>query len=194
MEVKTELRTGNEHFTFNGFPVNKLLSDFWAWNSSDLLNNTMRGALAEFIVASALEIDVSKPREDWTVYDLLWNNVRIEVKCSAYLQSWNKDGERLSRIVFSIAPAYSWSAEKGYGDDLMRHSDVYVFCLYSCKDRKLADPLRLEQWRFYIVPTKQINETLGTQKSLSLPALERMAPVSCDFYGIEHEIKRALCL
>lgn len=98
--------TGNEHFTYEGMPVGILLNDFWAWNSSDLLNNTLRGALAEFIVASAVGIDTTKAREDWTAYDLLTESGRkIEVKCSAYLQSWNT--EKLSRVQFSIRPARS---------------------------------------------------------------------------------------
>lgn len=63
--------TGNEHFTYEGMPAGILLSDFWAWNSSDLLNNTLRGALAEFLVASAIGIDTSEARQDWTPYDLL---------------------------------------------------------------------------------------------------------------------------
>ena len=49
-----QVLTGNEHLKFDGMPINRLLSDFWKWNSSDLLNNTMRGAFAEFIIATAL--------------------------------------------------------------------------------------------------------------------------------------------
>ena len=61
--VKMQTLTGNEHFTYDGMPVGILLNDFWAWNSSDLLNNTLRGALAEFIVASAVGIDTNRSRE-----------------------------------------------------------------------------------------------------------------------------------
>lgn len=63
---------GDEHFTNGGMPVNKLVSDFWRWNCSDLMNNSMRGSLAEFIVATALEIDTEHPRIDWDAYDLLY--------------------------------------------------------------------------------------------------------------------------
>ena len=52
-----EKLTGNEYFSYDDKPTGKLLADFWAWNSSDLLNNTLRGALAEFIVATALELN-----------------------------------------------------------------------------------------------------------------------------------------
>lgn len=58
--------SGNEQFIFGNMPIGKILTDFWAWNSSDLLNNTLRGALAEFIVASALELDTDVCRKDWS--------------------------------------------------------------------------------------------------------------------------------
>ena len=45
--------------------VGHLLSDYWAWNSSDLLINTERGSFSEFIVSSALDLDLSGTREDW---------------------------------------------------------------------------------------------------------------------------------
>lgn len=46
--------TGNEPSTYDGLPVGIPLNAFWAWNSSDFLNNTLRCALAEFLVGSAL--------------------------------------------------------------------------------------------------------------------------------------------
>ena len=52
-----KIMTGDEHFTFYGMPINKLFSDFVMWYSSDLLDISIRGPLAEFIVAQALEID-----------------------------------------------------------------------------------------------------------------------------------------
>lgn len=55
-----KILTGNEHFTYEGMPAGILLNDFWAWSSSDLLNNTLRGALAEFLVASAIGVDTSR--------------------------------------------------------------------------------------------------------------------------------------
>ena len=60
-----QVLTGNEHLKFDGMPINRLLSDFWKWNSSDLLNNTMRGAFAEFIIATALDLDLTTTHVDW---------------------------------------------------------------------------------------------------------------------------------
>ena len=189
--VKMRTLTGNEHFTYDGMPVGILLNDFWAWNSSDLLNNTLRGALAEFIVASALGIDTTISRRDWTAYDLLSPSGRkIEVKCSAYLQSWNPN--RLSKIQFSIRPARSWDAENDFSDDLKRWSDLYVFCLYASKDRS-ETPLQLEQWEFYVLPTSVLNQRCGNQKSISLNSLLSLSPVKTTYENL-HETTESISL
>lgn len=177
--VKMQTLTGNEHFTYEGMPVGVLLNDFWAWNSSDLLNNTLRGALAEFIVASAIGIDTTKAREDWTPYDLLTHSgKKIEVKCSAYLQSWN--AEKLSRIQFSIRPARSWDAENDFSEDVKRWSDLYIFCLYASKNRN-ESPLQLEQWEFYLLPTSVLDKQCGEQKSITLSSLLSLTPVKTTY-------------
>ena len=66
-------KTGNEHFYFNNSSTGYLLNDFWRWSASDLLNNTQRGVLAEFIVAKALGIEENGPRVEWEPYDLLFS-------------------------------------------------------------------------------------------------------------------------
>lgn len=185
--VKMKTLTGNEHFTYDGMPVGILLNDFWAWNSSDLLNNTLRGALAEFIVASALGIDTAVSRQDWTAYDLLSPSGRkIEVKCSAYLQSWNPD--RLSKIQFSIRPARSWDAENDFSTEMRRWSDLYVFCLYASKDRS-ETPLQLDRWEFYVLPTEVLNQKCGNQKSITLNSLLTLHPVKVTYDDLRETIE-----
>lgn len=182
--------TGNEHFTFKEWTVNKLLLDFWAWISSDLLNNTTRGALAEFIVATSLGIDTTQAREDWAAFDLLYHQVKIEVKSSAYLQSWEQT--KLSQIKFSISPSHSWASDTGYSDDFIRQSDLYVFCVYSCVDKSSANPLRLEDWDFYVLPTFVLNEQCGNQRTISLNRLLSLNPIECDFEHIPNSVSIAL--
>lgn len=48
-----EQLTGNEEFTLHGTGIGITVSDFWSWAYSDLLNNTYRGVLAEFLVYAA---------------------------------------------------------------------------------------------------------------------------------------------
>ena len=181
---------------FDGMPTGYLLSDFWAWSSSDLLNNTLRGGFAEFIVCTAcgLKNALGKPRTDWTAYDVYYpldkmTGIRIEVKSAAYLQAWEQ--QRLSKIQFSIRPTRAWSPEDGYEDAVRHQSDVYVFCLYTETDRKRADPLLLDKWDFYILPTRLIEAKCGTQRSISLPALLDLGPPKIDYDGIEEAIIEA---
>ena len=47
--------TASDKFTFHGSDLDLSVVDFWSWAYSDLLNNTGRGVLAEFIVFSALK-------------------------------------------------------------------------------------------------------------------------------------------
>ncbi len=190
-----QVLTGNEHLKFDGMPINRLLSDFWKWNSSDLLNNTMRGAFAEFIVATALDLDLTTAHIDWESYDLRHGDEMIEVKCSAYLQSWfPKDKpDKFSKIIFSIAPAYEWlpdEARYNY-DNYKRHSNVYVFCHYKCKERAPENPLELKNWDFYVLATYKIDAAFGSQRSISLSGLiNRGKPTKCDYEGLRAAIAK----
>lgn len=181
---------GSEKFTYNGVLLEPRLIDFWAWNTSDLLNNTLRGALAEFIVATACDIDIHTARVDWEAYDLKYGDIRIEVKSAAYIQSWEQKQE--SKIRFSIAPAREWSAEKWYDENPLRHSDVYVFCLFSCKNREQADALKMEQWEFYVLSTKELDARCGKQKTIGLSQLGNLNPIKCNYTQIKDAISKVV--
>ncbi|HLP27552.1 MAG TPA: hypothetical protein VK147_02850 [Candidatus Didemnitutus sp.] len=78
------------------------------WAYSDHLSNANRGVLAEYIVGLAVGA-TEKPRVEWDKYDLVTpGGVSIEVKSSAYPQSWNNP--KPSTIVFDIAPRTWWDA------------------------------------------------------------------------------------
>lgn len=42
--------TGNEEFTLHGKGAGITVLDFWRWAFSDLIDNTQRGVMAEFLV------------------------------------------------------------------------------------------------------------------------------------------------
>ncbi len=78
--------------------LNATVADFWRWAFSDLRDNTTRGILAEFLVAKAVG-DERSPRVGWDNFDVQApGGPAIEVKCSAYLQSWAQ--KRLSGLMF----------------------------------------------------------------------------------------------
>ena len=186
------LLTGEERFSFNSATLPFDVKEFWSWNGSNLLNNTLRGALAEYIVAKALDLEISYARDCWSEYDLLYGSVRIEVKSSAYLQAWNQT--HLSEIRFSVAPAFSSFPDQSQETEKIRHSDVYVFCLYGCRDRAQVDLLNLDHWQFYIIPTSEIDRLDGTDgvtgklQSISLKSLLRICPAPADYGQIKARI------
>jgi hypothetical protein len=150
----------------------------------DLANNTMRGVLAEYLVAVALGAAIGT-RTEWDTVDIRTpEKRRVEVKSAAYLQSWAQP--RPSKIEFGIAPASGWDAQTGVTSaEVMRRSDVYVFCLLHHQDKQTLDPLDLDQWTFYVLPTRVLDERCPTQRSIRLSSLvERLSPLRTDFAGL----------
>ena len=191
-------KTGNEHIMFDRMPTGYLLSDFWKWSSSNLLENTLRGTYSEFIVATALDLDLSTGFEDWLPWDLTYpfqwqdttgalrDDICIEVKSASYIQSWEQN--KPSNIIFSIRPTLKWEMDGRRSTDRQRQSDVYVFCLYAETNRRLANPLILDGWEFYIISTAKLDEICGAQKAISLNALRQLDPIQTDYSGIQGAI------
>lgn len=150
---------GSEAFSFNGEDKDLSILDFWRFEFSNL--NEIQGYLAEYLVAKALGKNSPDNCVGWTDYDILYKDMRIEVKATAYYQAWKQSGEICKRRSFSIK-----QKEK---------NDIYVFCLLLGNDAIEANPLRLEQWEFYVVPTKIILEKCGTNKTISLEKIRSIA-------------------
>ena len=177
---------GTESFFYEPEQTVAQVSDFWRWYGSDLLNNTLRGVLAEFIVAMALSIDLTENRVDWESYDLLYNSdYRVEVKASAYIQSWKQ--KKPSAPSFSIRAAREWCNETGFGETLQRNSDLYVFCLFSETEREKADPLNLKLWDFWTISTSNINQLFRKQKTVALGMIKPVA-VHTKYDGLKSAI------
>jgi len=64
-QIVPNLKTGNEPLSVNGNNLKVTLLDFWKWSVSDILSNATRGRLAEFIVATATNIDITIVRDEW---------------------------------------------------------------------------------------------------------------------------------
>jgi len=190
-KLEVTAKTGKEQLCINQKPIGYDLLDFWKWSASDLVSNATRGILAEFIVATALGIDLTKPRDEWGSYDLMTpEGVRIEVKCSAFLQSWAQTSQ--SSVIFSIKPARKWNeSTHKYSEIIVRDSDVYVFCLLQHINKATVNPLEIEQWRFYVVSTKELFRLKGDQKTLTLKALEEITP-SVPYHDIREAITIAM--
>ena len=138
------------------------VGEFWAWAYSNILTNITRGLYAEFLVGTALGA-VEGTRTEWDSFDLLYGDATIEVKSSAYLQSWPQ--EKPSAIAWGISPS-TWQQDES-AQDQEPPADCYVFCVYREKeDRSPSKVLDLKEWEFYVVPTKVIREQLSGQKTV----------------------------
>ncbi len=180
------------------------LKDFWSWAYSDMLSNAQRGILAEYIVAMALGC-TDTIRTEWGTYDLeTTDGIKVEVKSSAYIQSWKQ--KRPSEIKFSIPKTKACIDEyqNKYEAEAKRHADVYVFCLFNPNEADYLDNqkgivnnmlLSLWNWGFYVVPTQRIDAMLPHAKTLSMSRLEKLVgkeqPIS--FNELEQAVHEA-CL
>lgn len=118
-------------------------------------------------------------RVDWTPYDLISpSGRRIEVKSAAYLQSWEND--YYSKIIFDIAPKRAWDPKTGYAPEITRHSDLYVFCVYTALSRD-ESILNLDLWDFFVLPTSVLDQQRPNQKSIAYSSLLGLHPVKADF-------------
>lgn len=183
--------SGNEHLTCNGLETPFTMLDFWQWGYSNLLEGTLRGEFAEFIVKSAIALngnDTNQGERWWHPYDLTGpGGLRLEVKCSAYLI--DRAQAEPSKIQFQIAPTRFFNEYTDYSKESVRHSDVYVFCVWESKDRN-ESILDMDTWTFYVLSTKVLNDNLPEQKSISLQRLLDLNPMKSNFTGLRESIMR----
>lgn len=138
------------------------------------MGNTLRGILAEYLVARALGL-ASGARTEWDSCDLRTaHGVKIEVKSAAYLQSWSQRSH--SAISFDIAPKRGWdAATRTCAPAPCRSADVYVFALLAHREKTTLDTLDVSQWRFYVVSARRLDLDFNSQKHLGITALGRLS-------------------
>ena len=184
-QIIPERRTGDEPL-----PEGATLLHFWQWMGSDLVSNALRGAFGEYLVALAVG-SADKVQEEWAPYDVRSpDGIRIEVKTSGYIQTWQQ--QTLSTPRFGIGKSYAWSNETGtFSPAPRRSADVYVFCLHHHKDQDTINPLDLSQWTFYILPTATLDRMAGNQKGIGIGGLERIAAQRVSYDGLCQAIRTA---
>lgn len=173
---------GSNKFTETGATV----ADFWTWAFSDLRDNTIRGVLAEFLVAVAIGRTGTR-RRSWDNYDLITDDgVRIEVKASGYLQGWAQ--AKHSALTFGRVAAKSWDENTNtFGAQAEVRADLFVFCVHTCREHALYDALDVSQWQFYVVTADAVRhygyKTLGigwvSKQAEPVPFAGLAAAIAC---------------
>ena len=176
--------TGDERL-----PMGATLLDCWQWVGSDLVSNTLRGSLSEYLVALAVGA-ADGVREEWAKYDVETpDGITIEVKTDSYIQGWAQ--KSLSTPRFSIGRSLEWSRETGeYSSTPTRSSDIYVFCLHHHETQSTVDPLDITQWTFYIVPTATLDRELGERKSIGISLLKKIGAEEVSFDDIGRRVRK----
>lgn len=168
------------------------VGEFWRWAMSDLLNNRNRGILAEFLVAKALgEGTLTHPRLEWDCYDVVYRSCRIEVKSSAYIQTWHSAPEQRSQLSFSVGASRCWDARTNtYSDDHKRHADLYVFCVFPADPGVYSrDVLDLDQWAFYLTTTANLEDYVSPgQRQVGLALIRK----ACGDPVRHHQLKATI--
>ena len=163
---------GNENFTFNNNELNFGILDFWIYKYSNIYN--LQEVIAEFIVEKALNIEKPHNTDSWTLFDILYRNCRIEIKESSYYHPWNENGKISNQRIFGITKANSNYEDTGSENKFERQNDIYVFCLNTGITKESSNPMNLNNWEFYIVPTSVINEKCGNNKKISLNRVRQL--------------------
>ena len=170
MESINQLLSGQEQFTLEGNSAGFSVLDFWAFQHSNIWD--VQEEIAEFIVAKALGQDMPYNKNGWTLWDMNYRGKRIEVKETGYYHSWRTDGKVSKQRTFGITKAYS--RYKDNTSEFKRQNDIYVFCLILGETMETSNPLVLENWRFWVVPTSTINRLCGDNKTISLGRVKRI--------------------
>lgn len=184
-------KSGRERFRDGAADLGYDLLTFWQWSSSDLLSNSMRGVLAEYLVSRALRPDGQGVREEWASHDLTTEDgIKVEVKSAGYLQSWHQ--EQLSRISFVVPKTRPWDpSTNGLGDVPARQADVYVFALLAHRDKATVDPMDVGQWTFFVLPTSVLDGRTRSQHSITLPTLAGLCGKAVSFSGLRDAVVEA---
>ena len=185
--IPIEYSRGESKFTSTEVNTDLNLLDFWSWAFSDVLTNTTRGILAEFIVATALGINTKQPRDGWAKFDLEYENYGIEIKSASYHQRWFQ--KQMSTISFNIPTSRAWDASTNeLEEQSQRQADLYVLCLLSEKDRDQVNPLNLDQWKFWIIDTRFLDERKRSQKSITYNSLIKEVGEPVSFHQIRQSV------
>lgn len=157
------------------------LMDFWRWAFSDLCDDDMKGIYAEWLVHKLLGVPSAR-RVSWANSDVITpGGVRIEVKSTAYWQSWkfvNECGkfeykekyspQPPSKIRFAGLKARD-ATDAGATGPQDYKSDLYVFAFQKEQSIERWDALDLSQWEFFLLSAEELRR--HGAKSISLAML-----------------------
>lgn len=165
------------------------VKDFWSYALSDLRANAVRGYLAEFLVARA--VNATGPRVEWDAYDVLApDGTTIEVKATGHSQSWERMGPPLLTFsgLLGGPNKRSWYASSNsYGPAHV--ADVFVFAVHTTPQDAPYDPLDIAAWQFHVLGGATV-ERAG-QRSMRLSTVVKLGGTPVAWSALASEIDSA---
>jgi hypothetical protein len=121
-----------------------------------LITNVLRGQVVEAMIALALEPVWTWCSADYSSWDFeRADGIRLEVKQSAYKQTWANGPEVKVRPGFDVkARTGRWEGAMSI-DEPGRAAHLYVLAYHDCQDDE-ADHRDPEQWEFFVLPSSII--------------------------------------
>lgn len=191
-----DLRSGNEPLHFAEVPFSDSLGsatllDFWRWAFSNLRDDRIRGSFAEFMVARLLG-ETDHPPPSTTVVDIeCKDGIGIEVKSSAYLQTWKEQESHPSFGGLKRKPyEYDVAGRVSYGP-AGYHSEIYILALLSEREHQRLDPLDLNQWAFFVLTQQELREAAKDGSSVSLGRLQQNSIQPCNARELKDSVTAA---
>lgn len=130
-----------------------------------LMENSMRGIWCEYMIAEAIGPQCRPVSAGWHAWDLevgdagagFPERIRIQVKNSARLQTWNVRSGKSSDCKFDLKyrkrPAGFEQTNPGMAcEETGFLCDLFILCLHDCEDWRTADQTDPFQWKFYLLP------------------------------------------
>lgn len=152
-----------------------------------LVTNVLRGHVVEAIVALALEPDWRWCAADYAPWDFeRGDGARLEVKQSAYLQTWASNPGSKVRPSFDVRERTGRWEGATWIEDAGRSAHVYLFCYHDRWDAT-ADHRDPNQWAFFAVPAS----LLPPVKRIGIEAVRRLA-VPCAFADLRERMSLAM--
>ena len=179
--------SGQEEFKLNGEKAGFNVLDFWRFQFSNLAD--MQGRVGEFLVAMALRKETSDNNNGWTLWDIDYRGLRIEVKTTAYYQPWRDSKSFIEQrwgnesSIPQNDSEHNYSEHRNFGitkskdpqdNEFKRMNDIYVFVINNGKTKEKANPLNLENWKFFVIPTSVINHECGDNKSIGISKVRKL--------------------
>jgi len=137
--------------------------DFWRWAYAILANDPTKGEFAEWMVGKLLGLKLPPGgRIEGADWDLLYGDVKIEVKAAAYWQAWKlRDRQTGAWLTPSAKQLAQLTPIKfvgmyrqptiGSASAAAFKAQLYVFCLQHEQDPSKWDAFDLSQWSFFML-------------------------------------------